>query len=252
MLKTALGAAYDYEKWGTPFRAGGRYFYRRNAGLKNQPVLYCRPSLDAPPAVVLDPNLLKADGTVSLQEYSVSHDGRLLAAAFSTGGSDWRTVRVFAVGEDCQGTPMADALAHVKFTELSWTRDGLGFFYSRYDPPKGGTTGTSNQADSVQQLWYHVVGTDQVSGGRGWDEGRGPPPPTAPPTRAPLDPPFPSLPTRTSSPPPPPPTSSPPPRRATACTSSCPRNRRRPRRSRACSRPSWRRCPKTRRPGRST
>ena len=161
-LKTAMGAAYDYEKWGTPFRAGGRYFYRRNAGLKNQPILYCRRTLDGPPSVVLDPNLLRADGTVALQEYSISHDGTTLAAAFSTGGSDWRTVRVFAIGADCTGTPLPGTLAHVKFTDLSWTRDGLGFFYSRYDPPAGGTSGTSNAADSVQQLWYHVVGTNQV------------------------------------------------------------------------------------------
>jgi prolyl oligopeptidase PreP (S9A serine peptidase family) len=182
-LKTAMAAAYDYEKWGIPFKAGGRYFYRRNAGLKNQPILYSRPSLDGPPSVVLDPNVLRADGTVALQEYSVSHDGMFLAAAFSTGGSDWRTVRIFRVGGGSgsgsgsgdgdgdetenpspAGRPLPETLSHVKFTELSWTRDSKGFFYSRYDPPPlgaGGETGTSNAADSVQQLWYHVVGTPQ-------------------------------------------------------------------------------------------
>lgn len=172
-LKTAMAAAYDYEKWGIPFRAGnGRYFYRRNAGLKNQPILYSRPSLDGPPAVVLDPNVLRADGTVALQEYSISHDGAYLAAAFSTGGSDWRTVRVFRVGggngsesaasgdgdetaPSSAARPLPETLSHVKFTELSWTRDSKGFFYSRYDPPtgSGGESGTSNAADSVQQLW---------------------------------------------------------------------------------------------------
>ena len=83
-FREALTAAYDYEKWGLPFQAGGRYFYRRNAGLKNQPVLYSRTSLDGPPAVLLDPNTLRSDGTVALQEYSVNHQGTLLAAAFST------------------------------------------------------------------------------------------------------------------------------------------------------------------------
>ena len=185
-LKTAMAAAYNYEKWGIPFKAGGRYFYRRNAGLKNQPILYSRPSLDGPPSVVLDPNVLRADGTVALQEYSISHDGAYLAAAFSTGGSDWRTVRVFRVGgggseegaggdetpssssssataSTTAGRPLPETLSHVKFTELSWTRDSKGFFYSRYDPPLGvgGESGTSNAADSVQQLWYHVVGTPQ-------------------------------------------------------------------------------------------
>ena len=189
-LKTAMAAAYDYEKWGIPFKAGGRYFYRRNAGLKNQPILYSRPSLDGPPSVVLDPNVLRADGTVALQEYSISHDGAYLAAAFSTGGSDWRTVRVFRVGgggsegggggggtggddgtpspTSTAGRPLPETLSHVKFTELSWTRDSKGFFYSRYDPPLGvgGESGTSNAADSVQQLWYHVVGTPQAQDAR--------------------------------------------------------------------------------------
>lgn len=189
-LKTAMAAAYDYEKWGIPFKAGGRYFYRRNAGLKNQPILYSRPSLDGPPSVVLDPNVLRADGTVALQEYSISHDGQYLAAAFSTGGSDWRTVRIFQVGSGsgggggdettpsststsaassaAAGRPLPETLSHVKFTELSWTRDSKGFFYSRYDPPPGtgGESGTSNAADSVQQLWYHVVGTPQSQDAR--------------------------------------------------------------------------------------
>jgi prolyl oligopeptidase len=163
-LASALKGAYDYEKWGLPFKAGGRYFYRRNAGLKNQPILYSRPTLDGPPAVVLDPNTLRADGTVALQEFSINRDGTLLAAAFSTGGSDWRTVRVYRINPDGTGTLLPyDKLVHVKFTQLSWTRDGGGFFYSRYQPPAGGdTSGAANAADSVQQLWYHVVGTDQA------------------------------------------------------------------------------------------
>ena len=164
-LTASLRNAYDYEKWGLPFMAGGRYFYRRNAGLKNQPILYSRPALDGPPAVVLDPNTLRADGTVALQEFSINRDGTLLAAAFSTGGSDWRTVRVYRINPDGTGALLpGDKLEHVKFTELSWTRDGGAFFYSRYAPPAGGdTSGAANAADSVQQLWYHVVGTDQAA-----------------------------------------------------------------------------------------
>ncbi len=164
-LEASLKNAYDYEKWGLPFMAGGRYFYRRNAGLKNQPILYSRPTLDGPPAVVLDPNTLRADGTVALQEFSINRDGTLLAAAFSTGGSDWRTVRVYRINPDGTGTLLpGDKLEHVKFTELSWTRDGGAFFYSRYAPPAGGdTSGAANAADSVQQLWYHVVGTAQAA-----------------------------------------------------------------------------------------
>ena len=47
----------------------------------------------------------------------------------------------------------------MKFSGASWTHDGKGFFYSRYDEPKG-----ENKLKSVnyfQKLYYHRVGDPQ-------------------------------------------------------------------------------------------
>ena len=61
-------------------------------------------------------------------------DGQWLAYAVAEGGADWERVRVRSVAthED-----LADEVAWVRFSELAWTHDSQGFFYSRYpEPPK--------------------------------------------------------------------------------------------------------------------
>ncbi|NIP98167.1 MAG: S9 family peptidase, partial [Akkermansiaceae bacterium] len=58
-----LTELYDNERYGVPFKMGGRYFYSRNDGLQNQSVLYTTESLDRTGRMLLDPNKLSPDGT---------------------------------------------------------------------------------------------------------------------------------------------------------------------------------------------
>jgi prolyl oligopeptidase len=132
-IKERLTKLWNYEKYGIPFKEGNRYFYTRNSGLQNQAVLYTVTSLDAEPQQVLDPNTLSADGTVALSGLQVSPDGKLLAYSLSASGSDWQEWKVRDVETS---KDLSDDLKWVKFSGASWTRDGKGFFYSRYDEPK--------------------------------------------------------------------------------------------------------------------
>jgi prolyl oligopeptidase len=150
-----LKELWNYERFGTPFKRGGQYFFWKNDGLQNQSVLYTAPSLAATPRVVLDPNRLSADGTLAVSSISVSDDGRLVGYGVSSGGSDWQEMRVREVAT---GNELSDRVQWVKFSGLSWTEDGRGFFYSR-DPEPTGNALTSTVRN--QKLYYHRVGTPQ-------------------------------------------------------------------------------------------
>jgi prolyl oligopeptidase len=154
-IKDRLMKLWNYEKYGIPNKEGNRYFYTRNSGLQNQAVLYTVTSLDAQPRMVLDPNTLSADGTVALSGMEVSPDGKLLAYSLSASGSDWQEWKVRDVET---AKDLSDHLKWVKFSAVSWTRDGKGFFYSRYDEPKSDTLKATNY---FQKVYYHKLGTPQ-------------------------------------------------------------------------------------------
>jgi prolyl oligopeptidase len=155
-IRARLTRLWDYERFTAPEVRGGRYFFSRNSGLQNQSVLLAADGLSAEPRVLLDPNLLSADGTVALAEASPSEDGRLVAYALAEGGSDWRTWRVRRAdtGED-----LPDVVRWSKFSHASWMRDGSGFFYERYDAPAEGAALTA--VNREHQVWFHRIGTAQ-------------------------------------------------------------------------------------------
>lgn len=155
-LKQRLTQLWDYEKYSIPFKQGDRYFYFKNDGLQNQSVLYTLKSLDAEPKVLLDPNTLSEDGTVALSGIALAEDGKVMAYGLSTSGSDWQEwkVRDVDTGED-----LSDHLNWVKFSGASWTHDGQGFFYSRYDEPNEKTK--LEDVNYFQKLFYHRLGTSQ-------------------------------------------------------------------------------------------
>ena len=147
---------WDYPKVTIPVREGGRYFYQKNSGLQRQSPLLVRDTLAGEPRLVLDPNTLSPDGSISLAEWQPSPDGHLLVYGLSQGGADWETLHVRDVNA---GRDLPDVVEWMRFSDLSWTKDSKGFFYSRYpEPPKGKVL---EAALSNQALYYHRVGTPQ-------------------------------------------------------------------------------------------
>jgi prolyl oligopeptidase len=152
-----LTQLWNFPKQSAPFQvAGSRIFFRRNAGLQNQSVLYVQDSSSAKARILIDPNKLSPDGSLALVDLAPSPDGRYLAYALSSGGSDWETVHVLDVST---GKTLSDAVQWVKFSNISWTNGDNGFFYSRYPtPPKGNAI---NQQVIDQQLYFHALGQPQ-------------------------------------------------------------------------------------------
>jgi prolyl oligopeptidase len=155
-IEERITKLWNYEKYGTPWRAGERYFFYKNDGLQNQSVLYVQEGLDGAPRVLIDPNTLSDDGTVALGGLSVNEEGTQLAYATSDAGSDWRTwhVRDITTGQDLE-----DEIRWSKFSGASWMKDGSGFFYSAYDAPKEGDE--FEQANYYQKLYFHRIGSSQ-------------------------------------------------------------------------------------------
>ena len=79
--------------------------------------------------MLIDPNGLSDDGTVSLRTTSWSHDGSILAYGLSKSGSDWTTIKFRNVetGEDFE-----EEIEKVKFSGITWTHDNKGVFYGCY------------------------------------------------------------------------------------------------------------------------
>lgn len=155
-IRERLTKLWNFERIGLPEEEGGKWFFSKNSGLQNQSVLYVADALDAEPRVLLDPNTMSKDGTVSLSRHQPSEDGKLLAYATSGGGSDWLEIRVrdIATGKD-----LSDHLKWVKFSGISWAKDSSGFYYSRYDAPKDGAALT--QKNEFQKMYFHRIGGPQ-------------------------------------------------------------------------------------------
>ncbi|WP_390620383.1 prolyl oligopeptidase family serine peptidase [Stieleria varia] len=156
-MRERLQRLWNYERYGLPRRRGETYFYTHNDGLQDQDVLYKADSLDAPRAVLIDPNTLSDDGTVALAGTAVTDDGKLIAYALADGGSDWRTwkVRNVETGEDT-----GDVVQWVKFSSIAWMPDASGFFYSRYSEPVDG--GELTATNENQRMYFHALGTPQA------------------------------------------------------------------------------------------
>ena len=153
-IRARLTAVWDYPKVQVPVREAGQIWFRKNSGLQKQSVLYRKAGLGTAPVAVLDPNKLSPDGSTAVAQWSVSSDGRTLAYTTAAGGSDLLDIhfRNLVTRKD-----LSEVLPRVKFSDISWTRDSKGFYYSRFR----GSAEQANlkDANTHHQLWYHTLGT---------------------------------------------------------------------------------------------
>ena len=155
-IEARLKELWDYDKYGTPFKRGDSYFYFKKTGLQNHGVLYRSSTVDGEPTLVLDPNTWSDDGTTALGGFTFSDDGKQLAYGIQESGSDWRTYRVMEVET---GKVLEDKIEWMKFSGVSWAKDGSGFFYSRYEKPN-----ENQELQSLnlgQKVYFHKLGQSQ-------------------------------------------------------------------------------------------
>ena len=100
-----------------PVESGGRYFYSRREGDRNQPVVYVREGREGEDRELLDPNAMSEDGTTTVDWYVPSQDGKLLAYGKSVEGTETSTMYILDVDS---GSDLPDVFPKVRFANPQW------------------------------------------------------------------------------------------------------------------------------------
>ncbi|MFZ0201113.1 MAG: prolyl oligopeptidase family serine peptidase [Candidatus Sulfotelmatobacter sp.] len=151
-----------------PEIGGKYYFYTRREGMQNQPVLYVREGLQGKDRVLLDVNQLAADGTIALDWYQPSENGKYVAYGTSPSGSEMSTLHII---ETKTGTVLTDTIERTRACSIAWLPDNSGFYYTRY-PKKGDVP--EGQEMYNRHVFYHDLGTDPDTDLKIFGEGRDP------------------------------------------------------------------------------
>jgi prolyl oligopeptidase len=139
---------------GTPHVGGTFYFYMRRVGSQNQAVLLVREGIHGTDRGLVDVNRMSTDGTVALDWWAPSDDGKFVAYGTSSGGSEESTLRVV---ETATGKLLPDTIDRARHANVAWKKDGSGFYYGR--TPKKGDVPAGEEVYHVR-IFYHALGGD--------------------------------------------------------------------------------------------
>jgi prolyl oligopeptidase len=167
-IRARLGSLLEIGSLGAPTPAQGRYFYTKREGTQNQAVLYVRAGVNGKDRVLLDINELAKNGTVALDWYFPSRDGKLLAYGLSKDGSEQSTLHIRNVDT---GQDLPDKIERTRACSLAWYADGKGFYYTRYPAVGSVPKGKENY---YRHVYAHALGQDPKNDFRIFGEGRDP------------------------------------------------------------------------------
>ncbi len=150
-----LEQIWENESISIPYKIEDKTFYYFNDGSFQQSKLMIKDCDKCDERVLIDPNAFSDDGTVSLGGTSINNSADMIAFSISDGGSDWRVWKVLDIET---GKVLEDEIKWAKFSGASWENDDSGFFYQKYDEPKGELLKEVNESP---KLMFHKIGTDQ-------------------------------------------------------------------------------------------
>lgn len=154
--------------------AGGRLFALQRQPPKEQPFLVVMDDWNHPETarVLVDPNALDAEGTVSIDWYEASPDGRYVAVSMSVGGTESGELSICEVATAKQLFECVPGVnSGTAGGSLAWARDSRGFYYTRHFPVDPADPGAD---DVYQHVYFHALGTpveqDRYELGQGFAE----------------------------------------------------------------------------------
>lgn len=110
--------------------ASGRYFFLKRDPADNQFRLVWRDKAGDSDRLIVDPEeLRKKTGTThAILDFAPSPDGKRIAYAMQTGGSEIGHLHIVDVKS---GKALVEPIDRIRYAGVSWLDDGSGFFYSR-------------------------------------------------------------------------------------------------------------------------
>ena len=135
---------------------GGHWFYlKRTPGQDNQK-LYTRDGATAPERLLLDPETLTANGVhYSIDYYTPSPDGKLVAVGIAPGGSENAVLHVL---DAATGKELGEHIDRAQFAAIGWLPDNRSFFYNRLHKLGPDEPRTSYYLNS--RTYLHHLGED--------------------------------------------------------------------------------------------
>ncbi|MGH8901809.1 MAG: prolyl oligopeptidase family serine peptidase [Egibacteraceae bacterium] len=154
-LSGRLRELFYVDALSTPLRRGQRWFYERRHADREKAIVYWREGERGDARVLIDPNALSEDGSISLGTWVPSYDGQKVAYALKENNADEATLYVMDVATGQVSD--VDRIEGAKYAEPSWTPDGDGFYYT-YLP----TDPSIPVADrsGFAEIRFHTLGTD--------------------------------------------------------------------------------------------
>src|SRR5690625_6828948 len=103
----------------------------------------------------IDPYTYTENGTATITNITFNQNSTMLAYAISYNGSDWQNIKIknLVTGEDYPET-----LKWCKFSNIAWSKDHSGFFYTRYPNANFVLTGDESNYNKV---YWHRIGSPQ-------------------------------------------------------------------------------------------
>jgi prolyl oligopeptidase len=157
-IRTRLEELMGPSSLGSITRAGERYFFRQRTNEQELAALYYRDGLDGVAGLLLDPNELSIDGTITLADTYPSGDGSLIAYRLSEFGNSCMSLHILDVESRAVLPDLiprnVNPVAHAWHTtnRVAWLPDNRGFYYTRcreVEDPR-----------FQQKLYLHRLGDD--------------------------------------------------------------------------------------------
>ncbi|MEO8026803.1 MAG: prolyl oligopeptidase family serine peptidase [Bryobacteraceae bacterium] len=162
-IHARMAALMRVDTMSAPSERSGRFFYSARRGTQRQAVWYMRKGLDGKEIVLIDPNTLSADGTISAAPMAFSEDGTLMAYGLRKGGEDELELHLRSI-DTMQD--LTDILPRARYSGTAILNDKSGFYYATFtkDGPRMRFHKMGTKPSADQELFGKAYGASDYIG----------------------------------------------------------------------------------------